>query len=327
MTSLRARLGIDIPILCAPAGSIAGPELAAAVSRAGGLGAMGLTWTAPETAAAWVRHVKGATDRPFQVNFALAFAPAALDAVLDAGVPVVTFSWGDPAPYLERVRMAGARIGVQVTNASGARRAADLGADFLICQGTEAGGHVQSSTPLLDLLPSVIAAAGDVTVVAAGGIADAASIACILALGAQGAVLGTRFVATRESRAHDDYKRLLIAATASDTVLTTCFDIGWPQAPHRVLRNSTFETWEAQGCPPSGQRPGERDAVAQASSGASILRYEDTAPQQGMTGDIEAMCLYAGMGVGAVTDIPAAGDLVKRLWAETRRIEKAYEAL
>ena len=312
-------LGLRFPIFQAPTGSIAGPELAAAVSAAGALGAMGLTWTPPEVAAAFVEKVRAATDRPFQVNFALAFPPAALPEVLDAGAPVVTFSWGDPAPYLAGVRAAGARIGIQVTNVSGAKRAVDLGADFLICQGLEAGGHVQSTTPLWDLLPRVVEAAGGVPVVAAGGIGDGAGIARALAAGASGAMLGTRFVATRESRAHESYKRRLIEATAADTALTVCFDGGWPHAAHRVLRNATLEAWEAAGCPPPGRRPGEGDIVARSLTGEPILRYEDTAPRAGMTGGgITDMCLYAGTNCTAITDAPAAAELVARLWSECR---------
>lgn len=318
MNELCWRLGIGVPILCAPTGSIAGPELAAAVADSGGLGAMGLTWTDPATAAAWVRQVKAATSAPFQVNFALAFPPNALEAVLDAGAPVITFSWGDPAPYVAAVRRAGAKLGIQVTCVSGVRRALEHNPDFLICQGVEAGGHVQSHASLLDLLPEIVVEAGEVLVAAAGGIAGAPAVARAFAAGAQGIVLGTRFVATQESRAHPDYKHALIAATGSDTVLTTCFDIGWPQAPHRVLRNSTFDTWEAQGCPPSGLRPGEGDVVARTSAGVEILRYEDTGAQAGMTGDIAAMCLYAGTGVGDVQDLPSAGDLVRRLWSEAK---------
>src|SRR5438874_8187739 len=112
------------------------------------MGAMALTWTAPEVAAEQVRQVRAVTERPFLVNFALAFPPTSLPAALEAGAPVVSFSWGDPAPYVAPVRAAGALFGVQVTNAAGAKRALALGADFLICQGLEAGGHVQSTTPL-----------------------------------------------------------------------------------------------------------------------------------------------------------------------------------
>lgn len=282
---------------------------------------MGLTWTESETAAAYVRQVRDAlpADAPFQVNFALHFPPHALDAALDAGTPVVTFSWGDPAPHVARVRAAGARIGVQVTNPAGAKRAAEeLGADFLICQGVEAGGHVQASASLWDVLARVVEAAGTVPVVAAGGIADGMGVARALALGAAGAALGTRFVATRESRAHPEYKAALVAAAgAGDTVLTLCFDGGWSQAAHRVLRNATLEAWEAYGCPaPGPQRPGEGEVLARAASSEPILRYADTAPRAGMTGRIAEMCLYAGTGVGAVTGIPPAAEVVARLAAE-----------
>lgn len=318
---LRA-LGIVIPILQAPTGSVAGPELAAAVSRAGGLGGMGLTWAAPEDAAAAVRQVRKAigADRPFLVNYALSFAPVTLPLVLECGAPVVAFSWGDAAPHARRVHEAGAKVVVQVANAHGARRALDAGADALICQGVEAGGHVQSTTALDDLLAAALTEAGGrAPVVAAGGLATGADIARVLRLGADGAMLGTRFVATRESRAHPAYKaRLCAAAGAGETALTICFDGGWPHAPHRVLRNPTLDAWEAAGCPPPNARPGEGEAIARAASGESILRYEDTAPRADMTGDVEAMALYAGTGVGRIADVPPAGDLLRRLWAEAQ---------
>ncbi|HZO91278.1 MAG TPA: nitronate monooxygenase [Chthonomonadaceae bacterium] len=316
-------LGLRYPIFQAPTGSIAGPELATAVSAAGAMGAMALTWTAPETAAAYVRQVRAATENPFLVNFALAFPPTALGAVLAEGAPVVSFSWGDPTPYLEQGRAAGAIVGVQVTSAQGARRAVTLGVDFLICQGLEAGGHVQSTMPLWELLPRVVEAAGETPVIAAGGIGDGAGIARALRLGAAGAMLGTRFVATQESRAHPDYKRRLVESSASDTALTVCFDGGWPYAAHRVLRNPTLENWEAAGCPPVGQRPGEGETVAYAASGEPIRRYEDTAPREGMTGSVLEMALYAGTSCAAVQDIPPAAHLVRRLWAECEAILQA----
>ncbi len=316
MTRATGLFGARLPIWQAPTGSIAGPELAAAVSAAGGLGALALTWTAPEMAAEQVRQVCAATDRPFQVNFALAFEPVALTAALEAGAPIVSFSGGDPAPFLPLVRAAGALWGLQVTNPAGARRAVDLGADFLVCQGLEAGGHVQSTTSLWELLPEIVAAADGVPVIAAGGIGDGRVVARALRLGASAALLGTRFVATLESRAHPDYKQRLVAASARDTALTVCFDGGWPYAPHRVLRNSTLEAWEAAGCPPNGRRPGENDSIAYAQSGEPILRYEDTAPRIGMTGDIEAMCCYAGTSCEAIHGLPAAAELIAQLMAE-----------
>ena len=306
-----------MPIWQAPTGSVAGPELCAAVTLAGGMGAIGLTWTAPDAAATHVREVrKKVGDAPFQGNFALAFPPTALPAALDAGLPVVTFSWGDPSPHLEVCRRYGARVGVQVSNLAGAMRAVELGADFLVAQGVEAGGHVQSTTALRDLLPRLTRLG--LPVVAAGGIADGADVRRVLDLGATGAMLGTRFVATQESRAHEAYKAALVAGTR--TALTGLFDGGWPHAPHRVLRNSTLERWEAAGCPPTGLRPGEGDALGE-SPGGTVLRYEDAAPRAGFSGEIEAMCLYAGTGVDRVGDLPWAGDLVRRLAREAGIVE------
>lgn len=308
--------GPRLPIWQAPTGSIAGPELAAAVSSAGGMGAMALTWTEPAVAEQQVRQVRAATGQPFQVNFSLAFPPRALEVALRAGAPVLSFSWGDPESFLPEVREAGARWGIQVTNVAGAERAVSLGADFIVCQGIEAGGHVQSNRSLWELLPGVVAAAGRVPVIAAGGLAEGRDLIRVLALGASGGMFGTRFVATQESRAHADYKRSLVAATAGATALTVCFEGGWPYAAHRVMRNSTTERWEAAGSPPVGQRPGEGEVVGHTQRGEPILRYEDTAPRYGMTGDTEAMCRYAGTGLGAIRDIPSAGDLVARLNAE-----------
>ena len=287
------------------------------MSLAGGMGAMGLTWSPSEAAALSVRAVREAVgDAPFLGNFALAFPPTALESSLAAGLPIVTFSWGDPTPHLALCRRYGARIGVQVSNPSGARAAVARGADFLVAQGVEAGGHVQSTTALLDLLPSIIDLG--LPVVAAGGLADGADVRRVLDLGAVGAMLGTRFVATRESLAHAGYKAALVSGR--ETALTGLFDRGWPFAPHRVLRNSTLEAWEAAGCPPPGSRPGEGETLGDAPGGA-ILRYEDTAPRTGFTGEIEAMCLYAGTGVDRIGDLPLAGDLVRRLVAEAGIVE------
>jgi len=313
------QFGLRYPILQAPTGSIAGPELASAVSSAGAMGAMALTWPAPDVAAEHVRAVKAATEAPFQVNFALAFPPKSLEAALAAGAPVVTFSWGDPADYVPIVRRAGARLGIQVTNAEGARRALEHSPDFLICQGVEAGGHVQAMRELRTVLEEVLAVCGGVPVVASGGIGDGTAMAAALTLGASAVMLGTRFVATQESRAHPEYKRLLVSAQSADTALTVCYEGGWPYAAHRVVRNSTLDEWEASGCPPVGQRPGEGDVLGTTADGQPILRYEDTAPRLGFQGDIPAMCCYAGTSCAAIQDLPPAGELVERLWEECRK--------
>jgi nitronate monooxygenase len=163
-----SQLGIESPILQAPIGSMAGIELAAAVSNAGGLGSLALTWTPPDSARQLVADLRARTSRPFFVNFVLTFPPAALDAALEAGAPVVTFSWGLPGRLVEKVHRANALVGVQVGTGMGARLAQEAGADFVICQGVEAGGHVQSTRPLAQLLPEARQACGDLPIVAAG---------------------------------------------------------------------------------------------------------------------------------------------------------------
>ncbi len=305
--------GLKYPIWQAPTGSIAGAELEAAVANAGGMGAMGLTWTPPDIAASLVRQVLETTANPFYVNFALAFPPNALEACLEAGAKIITFSWGDPAEYVPIVRRYDAKFGVQVTNAAGAKRALEIGADFLICQGNEAGGHVQAFASLAAVFQEVLPIAKSCPVIVSGGIGDGFQAQGWLALGASGVMFGTRFVASQESRAHIEYKRRLVKAKRTDSVLTVCFDGGWTQAMHRVLRNSTQESWEAAGCPPLGKRPGENETVGQTADGQSVIRYEDTAPRDGFTGDIEAMCLYAGQSVGSVVSIQSAVQIVEEI--------------
>ncbi len=321
-TQFAASLGLRYPIFQAPVGSMAGPELAAAVSQAGGMGALALTWTSPQDATRLIETIRAKTERPFQVNFVLAFKPRSLTAALEAGARVVTFSWGLPSSEIALVRSFEAQLGIQVTTPDGARRALDLGANFLICQGLEAGGHVQATQSLWDTLPCILQVAQSIPVIAAGGIGDGQAIARAVALGASGAMLGTRFVATQESQAHEFYKQRLVQAVAKNTTLTICFDGDWPHAPHRVLRNSTLENWEAAGCPPVGQRPGEGDLISVDPAGQTFLRYDDTPPraamiENAMTGNLEAMCLYAGTSCDSINDIPHASELVERLWLES----------
>jgi nitronate monooxygenase len=208
-------------------------------------------------------------------------------------------------------------MGIQVSGVAGARRAVDAGADYLICQGTEAGGHVQGTRALYEVLPAVIDEAKTVPVLAAGGIANGAHIRRALLAGASGVLIGTRFVATKEAGAHGDYKGAITQAKAADTVLNVCFQNEWANAPHRTLRNRTLEMWEAAGCPPPGKRPGEGDILATNSvTGATRRRYSIFAPQPDDRGTPLEMVLFAGQGVDAIRDIPSAGELVARLWKE-----------
>jgi nitronate monooxygenase len=307
-------LAIERPLVQAPIGGCDTPRLVAAVAEAGGIGTLACTWTAPAALAAVVAQVRELTQRPYAANLVLWFdVDAQLEALLALAVPVVTFSWGQPGrERIERCHAAGARVIVQVGSAEGARQARESGADVLIAQGVEAGGHVQSTTPLAELLDEVLAVAGGLPVVAAGGLALRADVERVRTGGAAGAMLGTRFLATVESGAHDDYKAALVAADSHSTALTICFDGEWPQAPHRVLRNPTFERWEAAGCPPRGRRPGEGSPPA-VRAGRPIPRYDDSPPAAGDEGAVHEMCLYAGQGCSAIEDVPTVAVLLDRL--------------
>jgi nitronate monooxygenase len=327
-SALMALFGLKYPIFSAGMGTTAIPELAIAVSNAGGLGAIGTgglgaiaIGTGVEVAdlvRQRVLRVKSATNRPFAVNFLLAFDPVTLSIALDAGAPIVQFAWGIPTlENVTTIRSAGAKMGIQISSVAGARRALDAGADYLICQGTEAGGHVQATRTLYEVLPAVIDEAKTVPVLAGGGIANGAHIRRALLAGASGVLIGTRFVATKEAGAHQEYKTSIIRAKASDTVLTVCFHDGWESAPHRVLRNRTLELWEAAGCPPPGKRPGESDIVAtNAMTGTVKRRYGVGSPAPDDRGAVTELVMYAGQGVDAIRDIPSAGELVEKLWRE-----------
>lgn len=309
-------LGLRYPIIQAPIGSMAGVELASAVSNAGGLGSLALTWTPQETAVELVRNLQQHTKGPFFVNYVLAFPLLSLDQVLEAGVRIVTFSWGNPKQLVQKCHRMNALVGVQVGTSDGAKSARDSGADFIICQGVEAGGHVQSSTPLMSLLDDVVQSCLDLPIVAAGGLADGEDIASVVSVGADAVMLGTRFVATVESRAHPLYKQALVDSRIENTALTVCFNGDWEYAPHRVLRNSTLLNWEGAGCPPVGSRPGESEQIASNQKGKIVVRYDDTPPADDMSGDILACVLYAGKGCAKISDIPTVADLVPELWSE-----------
>jgi nitronate monooxygenase len=315
---LMARLGLRYPIANAGMGGAAGPDLAIAVAEAGGLGALG-TGLSPvaDIVRQRVAKIRSATKRPFAVNFLLAVDPVALPVALDAGAPNIQFSWGIPTrDQVAAIRRSGAKMGIQIGNLTGARRALDAGADYLICQGMEAGGHVQATTALYELLPAVVDLAGVTPVLAAGGVANGGHIRRALRSGASGVVIGTRFVATREAFVHEAHKTALTRAKSADTALTICFRDGW-EAQHRVLRNRTLEMWEAAGCPPPGRRPGEGDVLAtNAASGAVKRRYAVAGPAPDDSGALDELALWAGEGVGAIRDIPSAGELVERLWGE-----------
>ena len=316
-TPFTTAFDLDYPIAQAPMGGAVTVDLICAVCEAGGLGMQGVSWHEPGAMVAEIVAIRRRTARPFAVNLALQWDQhARLAQCIDAGAPVISLFWGDPTAYFPKLRAAKVKTIVTVGSADEARRAADLGADAICAQGVEAGGHVWSKVGTMVLLPAVVDAVTPLPAIAAGGIADGRGLAAVLALGGAGAWFGTRFLATPEADAHDEWKRRVVAARETDTVYTELFDLGWPKAPHRVLRNSTYDLWDAAGRPSSGRRPGESELVARQRDGAALLRYSDSGPKPGASGDIEATCLYAGQSAGLVHDIVPAGELVRRIGAE-----------
>lgn len=314
--AFMSQFNLKYPIVQAPTAGPAGARLAIAVANAGAMGALPLTWTPPQEVYELVKQVKAATSGSFFINYVLNFKPKSLDRALDAGASIVQFSWGMPDKALvAQVRTAGAKMGIQVTGRASTEMALAAGADYLVCQGLEAGGHVQASKALADILEDVLAVAADTPVLAAGGLASGHDIRKVLARGAAGAMLGTRFVATQESAAHPDYKQALLAAGENETVYTICLNKSWV-APHRILRNKTLAMWEAAGCPLPGKRPGEHDIVAYEPDGSPIERYQDHVPVEGMIGDVLDLGVYAGQGVAQISDLPSASSLIRRLWQE-----------
>ncbi|MGH2759229.1 MAG: NAD(P)H-dependent flavin oxidoreductase, partial [Actinomycetota bacterium] len=245
-----------------------------------------------------------ATNKPYGVNFLMPFLDR--DAVVAAAsCPLVEFFYADPdADLVGLVHSGGALASWQVGSADEARAAVDAGCDLVIVQGAEAGGHVRGTKHLADVLAETVSVV-TIPVVAAGGIGDQTQVKNAIDAGASGVRIGTRFLAATESSAHPDYIAALIEATGDDTVLTEAFSVGWPNAPHRVLRSCV----EAAGRSTNdfvatGFREGE---------GFPIPRFAPTPPSNTVTGDVAAMALYAGLSVDAVRSRQSAADIIAEL--------------
>jgi len=336
-TPLCDLLGIEYPILSVGFADGARAELVSAVSNAGAFGVLGASGDEPDFIRAEAERARALTDRPFGFNLVIAaqddwakekgyqegFAAyvLAMIAAASGSATAVVFFWGDPAPYVKPAHDAGVKVLIQVGSAEEAEAAAEAGVDAVIAQGIEAGGHVRGTTSVWELLPATVARVAPLPVLASGGIGDGAGLARALRLGAAGVSLGTRFVASDEANVHIDYKRRIVAATAADTVYTPdLYDVWWTGAPHRTLRNKTYEEWEAAGRPPSGQRPGEGEPIGRyhLSSGGVVEwpRYAVGMANSDFEGDVEYAPLWAGESCSVVNEIKPAAEIVADLVRE-----------
>jgi nitronate monooxygenase len=287
-TALTERLGLRHPIVQAPMGGVAGVELATAVSRAG---ALGMLTAGPNDGPEKIEREAAQMTERFAIGtlaWRLDQDPEILDAAIAAAPAAISISAGQIVPHAARVVEAGIPLLVQVSTADGARCAVAAGAQFVVAQGTDAGGHT-GSVPTLPLLEAVLAQIDEVPVLAAGGIATGRGLAGVIAMGCAGAWIGTRFFATQEALGDDARKQRLLDARESDTIHTRAFDVAqrldWPaEFPGRALRDDFAERWH-----------GREDEIPDGYEGGHV---------------------YAGAAVGAITDVPPAGDLVERLVRE-----------
>ncbi len=304
-TALTEAFGLEYPIVLAPMASVSGGRLAAAVSNAGGLGLVGGGYGDSD----WLRKelslAQAETTRPWGVGLITwAATHETVQLALDHGPHVLMLSFGDPRPYATDIKAAGCALICQVQDVEGARAAKAVGADFIVAQGTEAGGH-GAARATLPLVPAVVDAVAPTPVLAAGGIADGRGLAAALMLGAQGALMGTRFYATEEALGHQRAKERIVAARGGDTRRTRVFDIvrehAWPE-PYtgRAIRNPFMERWD-----------GREDDLS-AALDEEIPRFQAAVRE----GDVETAMVWAGEAVDLISDVAPAAELVGRIGAE-----------
>lgn len=309
-TALTKRLGIEKPIILGPMGGVAGGKLAAAVSRAGGLGLLGAGYDGPD----WVeREFAAAEGTRVGIGFItwhLAQHPETLAAALAHKPAAVMLSFGDAAPFVEPIKASGAALIMQIQSVADAKQAVALGADVVVAQGTEAGGH-GAARGSMALTPAVVDAAGAVPVAAAGGIADGRGLAAALALGASGVLIGTRFYASEEAFGKPAIKQHLVDSAGDDTVRTAVFDIirgiDWP-APFtgRAVRNGFTARWHSNEAALLEARGSEEAAFRQAVA----------------SGDPETAIVWASEAIDMIDAIEPAGAIVEQIVREAEKILK-----
>ena len=307
-TALTRLLGIEHPILLAPMGSAAGGKLAAAVTHAGGLGLVGSGYA---DAGAIRRELAEAGNARVGIGFilwALEKNPAALDVALDAKPAAVMLSFGDPTPFTGRIKQAGCKIICQVQTLAQAKEAAAAGADIIIAQGRDAGGHSGTVRGTMGLVPAVVDAVAPIPVVAAGGIADGRGLAAALSLGAAGVSMGTRFTASRESLWDAAMKAKTLSSGGDQTEQTRVFDVvrgaPWPAIyPGRALRNAFSARWH-----------GHEEAL-QAGQTEEEKAYLATAPD-----DFSARVVWAGESVDLVNEILGAREIIEQTVAQAAAV-------
>jgi len=308
-TRFTELVGCELPLQLAPMGTVGTPELVAAVANAGGHGMFAGVMVPPPALRQVIDQIGWLTGGPFGINFLVPLIDPECVEIAAHGAGLVEFFYGDPDPALvARVHGADGLASWQVGSEAEASRAVAAGCDVIVVQGIEAGGRLRGTAPLLPLLERVLrAVAGQVPVVAAGGIATAHGVRGVLDAGAAAARVGTRFIAAQESGAHPAYVEAVVRAGALDTVITDKFSVMWPPGPSpaRVLRS----------CVAAAERLAE-DYAGAIPAGDGMLplpRFAAPAPGRQATGTIEAMAMYAGVSAGEVRRVEPARAIVSEL--------------
>jgi nitronate monooxygenase len=327
-TALTKRLNCRHPIISAGMGGPARSELTAAVSEAGGFGLLGMVRETPDLIAREIADVRRRTAKAFGVNL-IPFATdpkllhEELAVCLDAQVPAMCFFWDVYPDVVAEAKKAGCLVLHQVGSLEDALLAEAVGADVVILQGVEAGGHVRARLPL-NVLLSQVAGKLRIPIVASGGIADGRGLVAALALGADGVQCGTAFLASAESFAHDFHKQRIVAAKAGETVHTDLFAINWPpNSPVRVLRNSVTDEAKVLW----GHHPDLLPRVVIGDEeGRPLYKFGTDSPLRSTTGDLEQMALYAGEGAALVAAVRPAAEIIASIMGEAEHTVTALHA-
>jgi NAD(P)H-dependent flavin oxidoreductase YrpB (nitropropane dioxygenase family) len=319
-TRITEQYGLKIPFINAGMAFIATAPLARAVCAAGGMGMLGSAAMPPDVLQAAIRDVKAVEPASYGITMIPRFSGTEhIEVCVTEKVPVVVFFWDDPPEdWLSRLRASGSHIWFQVGSVAEATAACRRGAQALVVQGSEAGGHNRAGAATFSLLPAVIDVAGSIPVIAAGGIADGRTVAAALALGAEGVWVGTRLIASFEANAHPEYKNRVIAAGAEDTARHFIFGPEFPDASTRGLRNRIVREWERRDDPPPYKvcPEAELPVIGQArlfGQEFPMQRFCGFPPTPEFTGDLDEMSLLAGESVGQTKQMMSVADIIDEM--------------